>query len=78
MATGNGNSYPQLGKSVIPDYKLNVPNHQVAHVPIASRRVTRDTIEDLATEKYRSYGKGITFEDLHKGFHLERVMFNEA
>ncbi len=58
MAAGNGYSYPQLGKSVIPDYKLNVPNHQVAHVPIASRRVTRDTIEDLATEKYRSYGKG--------------------
>jgi|tagenome__1003787_1003787.scaffolds.fasta_scaffold20839141_2 hypothetical protein len=68
MAADNGYSYSQGGKSVLHGCKLNVPNHEVAHIPIASRRVTRDTIEDIATEKYRSCGKGITFEDLQRRF----------
>ena len=45
---------------------------QVAHIPITGRRVTRNTIEDLATEKYRSCGKGITFEDLQRRFSLRK------
>lgn len=73
MTAGNNYSYPEVEKSVQLDYKSNVLEHQVAHVPIAGRQITRKTIEGLATEKYRSCGKGITFEDLQKRFSLRKT-----
>lgn len=73
MTAGNDYSYPEVEKSVQLDYKSNVLEHQVAHVPIAGRRITTKMIEGLATEKYRSCGKGITFEDSQKRFSLRKT-----
>src|SRR6185437_13047283 len=89
MAADNGYSYPQFGKSVLPGCKLNVLDRQVAHVPISGRRITRKLIEDLAIEKYRHCGKGITYQDLQdrcsfkkktaqrslKHFYMNQVLF---
>jgi hypothetical protein len=45
----------------------------LAHVPPAGRRITKKIIEDLAVEKYRSCGKGITFEDLQRKFYIRKA-----
>jgi hypothetical protein len=72
LVTNNAYPYFESRKSVLLDSDPSVLDPQGAHVPIGRRRVTRKTIEDLATEKYRSYGKGITFEDLQRWFSLRK------
>jgi hypothetical protein len=72
MAASNDYSCTEPEESVLVDSKLNILSRQVAHVPIRCRRITRKIIEDLATEKYRSCGKGITFQDLQKAFFLTK------
>ncbi|HEY7080845.1 MAG TPA: hypothetical protein VH500_14170 [Nitrososphaeraceae archaeon] len=85
------NAYPYFNprKSVPLKSELSVLDREVEHVPTAGWRVTRKKIEDAAVEKYRSCGKGITFEDLQtkftvrknqaqrslKHFHYNRVLF---
>ena len=73
MADTNTFPYFQSRKSVLLDSKLSVLDPQVAHVPIGRRRITRKTIEDLAIEKYRCSGKGITFEDLQRKFFVRKT-----
>ena len=73
MITSKAYPYFESRKSVLLDSKLSVLDNKVTHVPIGRRRVTRKTIEHFATEKYRSYGKGITFEDLQRWFSLRKL-----
>jgi hypothetical protein len=71
------NAYPYCeSQNVLPDSKLNVPDPQVPH--ISGRRITGKTIEDLALEKYRSCGKGITFEDVQRRFSLRKAQVQRS
>jgi hypothetical protein len=69
------NAFPDFeSRENVPlDSKLNVLDHQLAHLPIGCQRITRKTIEDLAIEKYRSGGKGITFNDVQRRFSLRKA-----
>lgn len=73
MAESNALPDFESRENVPLDSKLNVLDHQLAHVPIGCRRITRKIIEDLAIEKYRSCGKGITFQDLQRRFSLRKT-----
>jgi hypothetical protein len=89
MAAGNDYSYTKLEESVLLDSKSNVQDSEVVHVPTTRRRITRKIVEDLAIEKYRYSGKGITYQDLQnrcslkkkraqrslKHFHMNQVLF---
>jgi hypothetical protein len=92
MAAGNDYSYTKLGKSVLCHSKSNVPDSKVVHVSTTDLRITRKTVEDLAIEKYRCCGKGITYQDLQsrcslkknhaqrslKHFYMNQVLFTAA
>ena len=68
------NAYPNCeSRNVQVDSNLDVQDHRLAHEPIAGQRITRKIIEDLATKKYRTCRKGITFKDLQKGFSLRKT-----
>ncbi len=68
------NAYPNCeSRNVQVDSDLDVQDHRLAHEPIAGQRITRKIIEDLATKKYRTCRKGITFKDLQKGFSLRKT-----
>src|SRR4051794_1741492 len=73
MVISNAYPYFESQKNVLLDSDPSVLDPQVAHVQIGRRRVTRKTIEHFATEKYRTYGKGITFEDLQTRFSLRKT-----
>jgi hypothetical protein len=60
-------------KNVLVDSDSSVLDPQVAHVPIGRRRITRKTIEDLAIEKYRLCGKGITIKEVQERFSLRKA-----
>jgi hypothetical protein len=89
MAASNDYSYVELRKSVLCHSKSNVPDSKVVHVSTTDLRITRKTVEDLAIEKYRYSGKGITYQDLQdrcslkkkraqrslKHFHMNQVLF---
>jgi hypothetical protein len=72
MATSNAYPYFESRKSVLPDSKLSVLDSEVAQ-PIGRRRVTRKTIEDLAIEKYRLCGKGITIKEVQERFLFKKT-----
>jgi hypothetical protein len=65
--------YFQSRINVLLDSDPSVLDPQVAHVQIGRQRITRNTIEDLAIEKYRSGGKGITFKDVQRRFSLRKA-----
>ena len=73
MANTDTFPYFQSRKNVLLDSKLSVLDSEVAHVPIRCRRITRKAIEDLAIEKYRYCGKGITFKDLQVRFSFKKT-----
>jgi hypothetical protein len=72
MAGGNDYSYTKPGKSVLLDSKSNVQDSEVVHVPTTDLRITRKTVEELAIEKYRCCGKGITYQDLQSRCSLKK------
>jgi hypothetical protein len=69
------NAYPyfESRENVLLDSKLNIRDGEVAHVPTAGRRITRKTIEDLAIEKYRLCGKGITIKEVQERFSIRKA-----
>jgi len=69
------NAYPyfESRENVQLDSKLSVLDRQVAHITIGCRRITRKTIEDLAIEKYRLCGKGITIKEVQERFSLRKA-----
>jgi len=47
-------------------YGEMVPEDKLAHTPILSKRISKNKIEELAIQKYRTCGKGIDFSDVMK------------
>jgi hypothetical protein len=44
--------------------EMIVPNEELVHTSILSKRISKKKIEELAVQKYRSCGKGIDFSDV--------------
>jgi hypothetical protein len=73
MADTDPFPYFDSRKNVLLDSDSSVLDPQVAHVPIGTRRITKNMIEDLAIEKYKSGGKGIIFKDVQRRFSLRKA-----
>ena len=50
----------------------NVPLDELGHGIFARRYISERKMNDIATEKYKSSGYGITFEDLTTSFRIKR------
>jgi hypothetical protein len=51
---------------------VNVPNEELVHIPILSKRISKKKIEELAIQKYRACGQGIDFSDVME-FHCSKA-----
>jgi hypothetical protein len=43
---------------------VNVPNEELVHTSILTKRISKKKIEELAVQKYRACGQGIDFSDV--------------
>jgi hypothetical protein len=50
----------------------NRPTEQLVHVYGPDKRISDNLLEELAIEKYKINGKGITFEDVIEKFHCKK------
>jgi hypothetical protein len=60
------------GSNVLDGTDESVPVHKVGHVGRCQRLITKGLVRSLAIEKYRTNGKGITFEDLIIKFSIKK------
>ena len=49
-----------------------VPNDELVHIPVLSKRISKKKIEELAIQKYRAGGQGIDFSDVME-FHCSKA-----
>ena len=54
----------------------NRPTEQLVHVYGPGKRISNKELEELAIEKYKINGKGITFEDVIEKFYCKKKKLN--
>jgi hypothetical protein len=59
-------------KNVLVTTNRNVPVAEVDHIRCVRKYISKKMIEELAVEKYKSNGNGITFEDIEIRFMLKK------
>jgi hypothetical protein len=59
-------------KSVLVRMDRNIPVSQLVHNIQLRKYIPENKIKEIAIEKYRSSGKGITFEDVVKRFPVKK------
>jgi hypothetical protein len=64
--------HPAGSNNVLDGTDESVPVHKVRHVGRCQRLITKGLVRSLAIEKYRTNGKGITFEDLIIKFSIKK------
>jgi hypothetical protein len=64
--------HPTGSNNVLDGTDESVPVHKVRHVGRCQRLITKGLVRSLAIEKYRTNGKGITFEDLIIKFSIKK------
>ena len=61
------NSIANLQNRNVPIHSWVIaPNEELVHTSILSKRISKKKIEELATQRYRTCGKGISFSDVMK------------
>jgi hypothetical protein len=50
----------------------NVPNEELVHTSILSKRISKKKIEELAIQKYRTCGQGIDYSEVME-FHCSKA-----
>ena len=63
MLFNNPAANPQ-NRNILIHSEVIVPEEELVHTSILSKRISKKKIEELAVQKYRARGKGIDFSDV--------------
>jgi hypothetical protein len=64
--------FPTNRKNVLPQKDESVPVAKPVQVGCCGKRITKETVESLANEKYRVNGKGITIKDITTKYFVKK------